>query len=128
MSVASAARPHVAERLSLLDRYLALWIILTMAFGVGLGKLFHGVADAINSASVGTTSIPIAAAIWSARMALFPFFLGLPRITSTFFAIFASSGLIVCSSFYNNSCRISIFIHIRRESALAPNYFGPIDL
>ena len=53
-------RPAVAERLSLLDRLLPLWIILTMAFGVGLGKLFPSVADSINSASIGTTSIPIA--------------------------------------------------------------------
>ncbi len=53
-------RPGVAGRLSLLDRFLALWIILTMAFGVGLGKLFPDVADAIDSASIGTTSIPIA--------------------------------------------------------------------
>jgi ACR3 family arsenite transporter len=62
MAVPEAARPAagVAERLSLLDRFLALWIILTMAFGVGLGKLFPSVADAINSASIGTTSIPIA--------------------------------------------------------------------
>ncbi len=59
-AVAAGARPRVAERLSLLDRFLAFWIILTMAFGVGLGKLFPDVADAINSASIGTTSIPIA--------------------------------------------------------------------
>ncbi len=31
-----------------------------MAFGVALGKLFPDVADGINSASIGTTSIPIA--------------------------------------------------------------------
>ena len=55
-----AERPAVVERLSLLDRFLALWIILTMAFGVALGKLFPDVADGINSASIGTTSIPIA--------------------------------------------------------------------
>ena len=53
-------RAAVVERLSLLDRFLAFWIILTMAFGVALGKLFPSVADAINSASIGTTSIPIA--------------------------------------------------------------------
>ena len=50
----------MAGRLSFLDRFIALWIILTMAFGVALGKLFPSVADAINSASIGTTSIPIA--------------------------------------------------------------------
>jgi len=54
------ATPRVAGRLSFLDRFLALWIILTMAFGVALGKLFPDVADGINSASIGTTSIPIA--------------------------------------------------------------------
>lgn len=60
METMTATRTGVAGRLSLLDRFLAFWIILTMAFGVGLGKLFPGVADAINSASIGTTSIPIA--------------------------------------------------------------------
>jgi len=62
MTTADAALPRgtVAGRLSLLDRFLALWIILTMAFGVALGKLFPNVADGINSASIGTTSIPIA--------------------------------------------------------------------
>ena len=55
-----AERAAVVERLSLLDRFLALWIILTMAFGVALGKLFPDVADGINSASIGTTSIPLA--------------------------------------------------------------------
>ncbi len=56
-----SARPRgVTGRLSFLDRFIALWIILTMAFGVALGKLFPDVADGINSASIGTTSIPIA--------------------------------------------------------------------
>ncbi|MGD0765847.1 MAG: ACR3 family arsenite efflux transporter [Dehalococcoidia bacterium] len=62
MTTAEAALPRgaVAGRLSFLDRFIALWIILAMAFGVALGKLFPSVADAINSASIGTTSIPIA--------------------------------------------------------------------
>ena len=58
--VTRGERVAVVERLSLLDRFLALWIILTMVFGVALGKLFPDVADGINSASIGTTSIPIA--------------------------------------------------------------------
>ena len=62
-AIAQAARPQVAAHLSLLDRFLPLWIILTMAFGVGLGKLLPDVADAIDSARIGTISFPIAAGL-----------------------------------------------------------------
>lgn len=50
----------VSSRLSFLDRYLTLWIFLAMFVGVGLGFIFPGFADWLNSLSVGTTSIPIA--------------------------------------------------------------------
>jgi ACR3 family arsenite transporter len=57
--------PHegVAGRLSFLDRYLTLWIFLAMALGVGLGFSAPGFAAAIESLSVGTTSLPIAAGL-----------------------------------------------------------------
>ncbi len=48
------------KRLSFLDRFLTLWIFLAMAVGIVLGYLVPSVATAINAASVGTTSIPIA--------------------------------------------------------------------
>jgi ACR3 family arsenite transporter len=47
-------------RLSLLDRYLTVWIFLAMAIGVGSGHFWPKIADFSDSLSVGSTSIPIA--------------------------------------------------------------------
>ena len=57
---ASAPPRGVARRLSVLDRYLTLWIFLAMGLGVGLGYLVPSVVPALNALSVGTTSLPIA--------------------------------------------------------------------
>ena len=47
-------------KLSILDRFLTLWIFLAMGFGVGLGYFVPSVAGFISLFQIDTTSIPIA--------------------------------------------------------------------
>ncbi|MEJ8755968.1 ACR3 family arsenite efflux transporter [Pontibacter sp. H259] len=48
------------KKLSFLDRYLTLWILLAMLVGIGLGYFIPDSSGYINSLSSGTTNIPIA--------------------------------------------------------------------
>jgi ACR3 family arsenite transporter len=50
----------VAKRLSLLDRFLTVWIFFAMFVGVGGGYLYPGIREVIDYFQVGTTNIPIA--------------------------------------------------------------------
>ncbi|MBI3195415.1 MAG: ACR3 family arsenite efflux transporter [Ignavibacteriae bacterium] len=51
---------NISKRLSFLDRYLTLWIFLSMVIGVLSGFLFPNIARFWDSLSSGTTNIPIA--------------------------------------------------------------------
>ncbi|WP_417373889.1 ACR3 family arsenite efflux transporter [Glutamicibacter protophormiae] len=54
-----AAR-RAPEKLSTLDRYLAVWILLAMALGLGLGRLVPQLGQIVDSVQVAGVSLPIA--------------------------------------------------------------------
>jgi ACR3 family arsenite transporter len=55
----------VVARLSGLNRLLPLWIGLTMAIGLGLGRLFPDLNDTLDSVKIGTVSLPIAVGLFA---------------------------------------------------------------
>ena len=50
----------VLDRLSTLDRFLPLWIVLAMGAGLLLGRLVPGLDDALDAVKIDTVSLPIA--------------------------------------------------------------------
>ncbi len=54
----------VLQRLSTLDRFLPAWILAAMALGIGLGRVIPGLADALDTVTVGPTRSPEIAACW----------------------------------------------------------------
>ncbi|NOY55246.1 MAG: ACR3 family arsenite efflux transporter [Actinobacteria bacterium] len=55
-----AIEESVVERLSLLDRFLPIWIGLAMALGLGLGRAVPTLNDWLDAVKIDTVSLPIA--------------------------------------------------------------------
>ncbi|MEU1281756.1 ACR3 family arsenite efflux transporter [Streptomyces sp. NPDC005805] len=60
---APAGDTPVAARLSTPDRLLAVWILLAMALGLGVGRLVPGLDDTLAAVEIGGISLPIAAGL-----------------------------------------------------------------
>ncbi len=56
----AAAGAGVVGRLSILDRFLPVWIFAAMALGVLAGFVWPGIAGAFDALRIGTVSLPIA--------------------------------------------------------------------
>lgn len=51
---------QVIGKLSALDRYLPVWILIAMAVGLLLGRMFGGLNDTLDTIKIDTVSLPIA--------------------------------------------------------------------
>ena len=51
---------NVFGQLSLLDRFLPVWIFLAMAIGIGLGNIFPEIGPQLDAVKIDTVSLPIA--------------------------------------------------------------------
>ena len=51
---------NVFGQLSMLDRFLPVWIFVAMALGIGIGKLFPDIGETLDKIKLDTVSLPIA--------------------------------------------------------------------
>lgn len=56
----SGAEAPVLQRLSMLDRFLPVWIVAAMVLGLCLGRAIDGLDHALDTVKVGSVSLPIA--------------------------------------------------------------------
>ncbi len=58
-------RTNVTAQLSVLDRFLPVWIFVAMAAGVTLGRIHPGIGPALDALKVGGVSLPIAVGLFA---------------------------------------------------------------
>jgi len=55
---------HIAAGLSVLDRFLPVWIFAAMGVGVGLGKMVPGLSGGLDALKISSISLPIAVGLF----------------------------------------------------------------
>ncbi len=63
MEINTSALVAATKHLGVIDRYLTLWIFLSMLLGVAIGYFFPSFPETVHAASNGTTNIPLAAGL-----------------------------------------------------------------
>ena len=63
-SQASKAPVKAGSNLSFFEKYLTVWVFFCIIAGIGLGKMFPGIATALDAMSVFQVSIPIAVCLF----------------------------------------------------------------
>jgi arsenite transporter len=58
------ATPKLTAKLSVIDRFLPLWIFVAMALGVGLGRVYPSIGPALDTVKIGGVSLPIAVGLF----------------------------------------------------------------
>jgi len=59
-----ANRTKVTAQLSVIDRFLPLWIFIAMFLGLGLGRVYPAVGPALDTVKVGGVALPIAVGLF----------------------------------------------------------------
>ena len=60
----SPSPPKVAARLSLIDRFLPVWIFVAMGLGIALGRVYPAIGPLLDTVKVGGVSLPIAVGLF----------------------------------------------------------------
>ncbi|NYI79115.1 ACR3 family arsenite transporter [Nocardioides panzhihuensis] len=59
-AVSDKDQAPVLQQMSVLDRFLPVWILAAMALGIGLGRAIPGMDQALDAIKIGSVSLPIA--------------------------------------------------------------------
>ena len=63
-SSALSASPKVLVQLSVIDRFLPIWIFVAMGLGIALGRVYPALGPLLDTIKVGGVSLPIAVGLF----------------------------------------------------------------